>query len=398
MRDRQARRRDATTRAAYAYAGTWGWFLYGFGPAIALLRVEQEVSRSAAALHSVALAAGALVAGTAGLWVVRRWGRRAAMVGGALTVVVGVFALVSTTLLPVTLAATLVAGVGGGTALNSMSPVLAAHHHETPSAALGEANGVAAVLGVLSPLAVGLAVSIGWGWRPAVLVTALLALGTVILIARAPGSAAWDGRRAARIAGADRMDRTFWTCWAMLVACIGVEFATTFWAVDLLSTDKGLDVGTASACLAAFTAGMAVARLSTGALSRRWPDEWLLLAALVVSGCGWALLWGPPSPAVAVAGLALAGLGGGLHFPVGLTLLMRASGGQSDTATGYASIGVGIASGGAPFLLGAVADVVGTRSAFLVVPVLVAIAITLLVAVLRRVSDASQAVSATAPG
>lgn len=380
-------RRDATTLATYAYCGTWGWFLYAFGPAIALLRLEQDTSRSVAALHSVAVACGALVAGTAGLWAVRRWGRRAVMLGGTLTFSIGVGLLVSTTVVAGTLAAALVVGIGGATALNGMSAVLADHHRESTSAALGEANGVAAVMGVLSPLAVGGAVAIGWGWRPAILVTAVLGVTSLLLISRAPTSAAWHAATSRPDAVQTRLDRRFWTCWLLLAACVGVEFATTFWAVDLLTSDKGLTAATASACLAAFTAGMAVARLTSGALTRRWADERLLLVALFVSALGWLLLWGPANPPLAVAGLALAGLGGGLHFPVAITLLIRAARGRTDTASGAASVAAGIASGGAPFLLGASADMVGTRTAFLIVPALIACAAGLLLTLSRPVRE-----------
>jgi len=50
--------------------------------------------------------------------------------------------------------------------------------------------------------------------------------------------------------------------------------------------------------------------------------------------------------------------------------VMALSGGQPDRAIAVMSIGVGLASGLGPFVLGALADQVGVQSAFLVIPAL----------------------------
>lgn len=55
--------RDEVTHAGYAALAAWAWFLYGFGSLLPLLRAEQDVSRTVMGLHSLALSAGALVAG-----------------------------------------------------------------------------------------------------------------------------------------------------------------------------------------------------------------------------------------------------------------------------------------------------------------------------------------------
>ena len=70
----------------------------------------------------------------------------------------------------------------------------------------------------------------------------------------------------------------------------------------------------------------------------------------------------------AVLGLALLGLGLSLQFPLSLVRTMDASGGRPDTANALASVGTGLASGLAPFALGALADRVGVHSGFLLVP------------------------------
>jgi hypothetical protein len=56
--------RDRTTWLIYAQLGIYGYFLYGFGPVVPLLRDEEHTSRAVASLHSAALAVGAVVGGS----------------------------------------------------------------------------------------------------------------------------------------------------------------------------------------------------------------------------------------------------------------------------------------------------------------------------------------------
>ena len=72
----------------------------------------------------------------------------------------------------------------------------------------------------------------------------------------------------------------------------------------------------------------------------------------------------------AVAGLFVVGLGVAGQYPLGAAMVMALSGGQPDRAIAVMSIGVGLASGLGPFVLGALADQIGVQTAFLVVPAL----------------------------
>jgi len=54
--------RDRLTWLTYLQLGCYGYFLYGFGPSLSLLRDEQGTSRAVAGLHGTALAVGSLCA------------------------------------------------------------------------------------------------------------------------------------------------------------------------------------------------------------------------------------------------------------------------------------------------------------------------------------------------
>ena len=53
--------RGPATWLTYSQLGIYGYFLYGFGPTVPLLRDEQGFSRTVAGLHGTALAVGALL-------------------------------------------------------------------------------------------------------------------------------------------------------------------------------------------------------------------------------------------------------------------------------------------------------------------------------------------------
>ncbi len=389
--------RDALTRSVYAWLATWGWFVFGVGPAVPLLRAEQGTSRAVAGLHGTMLAVGAVLAAAGGVAVVRLVGRRVAMSAGAVTCALGVVLLVSGGGVAATLAGALVAGTGGSLALNTSSPVLSDHHGAAGPAAISEANAVAAAVGLVAPLVVGAGVAAGLTWRAGVGVSVPLAVLAVLLLVRAPAAPALDRESAPRSDEPRRpMGTAFWALWGVLAAGIAVEFATTFWAGELLTSRLGVAPGSAAAAVAAFVAGMALGRAAAGSLALRVPAEHLLVVAIGLALGGWTLLWLAPSPLVAVLGLALQGLGVAVHFPLSIALLLRASGGRPDAAAAWGSLGGGIAIGTAPFALGALADAVGTHRGFLLVPALLVLAAGLLALAVR--AGRASAPVAGAPG
>ena len=377
--------RDRLTVAVYSVTALWGWFLYSFGPSVPLLRDEQGTSRAVAGLHGTALAVGAVLSAAVSVAAVRRIGRRGVLVVGTCGVLVGVLALVFAPGPPWTVLATLVIGLGGSTAFNAVSPVLAAHHHEAGPAAITEANGMAAVVGVLAPLAVGGSVALGLSWRGAVAVGVPLAVLAVVLVLRAPASAALVGDPPRRTSRDSPLPHRFWLALGVVTCCIAVEFCLTFWVGDLLRQRTGVSSGTAAALVSVLIAGMAIGRVSGARLTGRFGIEPLLLGAIALAAAGWLLVWVATEPVLAVAGLLVVGLGLSVQFPLALARLLRASGGRTDAAASWASLGAGVASGGAPFALGVISDLVGPHRGFVLVPaLLLAAAAGVIVAPVRR--------------
>ncbi|MCL3861539.1 sugar MFS transporter [Actinotalea sp. K2] len=377
--------RDRITLTLYATFITWGWFLYGFSPAVPLIALEQGISRAAAGLHGTAMALGTVATGLISSRLALRFGRRNTALIGITLVVLGVSLLMTGYVLAITLPACFVIALGGSLMISAAQPALSVHGGAAGTAVVTEANGVGAAFGLLAPLALGASVGLGWGWRPAVALVILLALVTGALLSRLTSTGALGRGVAARrvsavegeVAGGSRRSSafsgTFWLFWGGLLCGVAIENATTFWASDLLITRTGASPSVGTAAISALVAGMCVSRFVVGPLSMRKAPEKLLIVAFVVAGAGWAVFWLATVPWVAVVGLVLAGLGYGAHYPLSVALTMRASDGRPDQAQARASLGVGGAVAIAPFALGALADQFGAHTAFLLVPVLIAI-------------------------
>lgn len=373
--------RDALTRVGYATLAGWGWFIYGFGTMLPLLRDEQGVSRTVISLHSVALASGAPIAGVAAVWLSRRVGRRWTVLGGCGLVTLGVVLLVTAPGPLVSLPAALICGLGGSALVNTVNPALSEHHGAAGAAALAEGNAVAAATGVVSPLLVGLCTSWGLTWRPAIALSLVFLLAVALLVRQVPaGLPALDTRAVAGSVpvGRGRMPVRYRVLLLTLMCCVAVEFALTTWSPDLLRQQAGMAAGPASFAVTALLVGMLAGRLLVGRLARRRDAAALLLGALGTTAAGWLVAWLATAPALAMAGLVLTGLGIAGHYPLAASLVLQAAAGRSDQASGAMSIGIGLSAGGAPFALAALADRTSTHTAFLVVPLLLAVAAGLL--------------------
>jgi MFS family permease len=366
--------RDRTTWLIYAQLGVFAYFLYGFGPVVPLLRDEQHTSRTVAGLHGTAFAVGGIVGGALLPWVIRRVGRHTVIWAGITGVGLSVLLLWLAHTLPATLACATLAALAGSCLVNGIVAALSDYHGPAGPASISEANALAAAVGVVSPLVIGACVAAGLGWRPGLALLAgiivLLAVVALVLRVRVPAAvpvSVVDGTRAGRL------PPLFWLVFVSLVATGSVEASMNLWVADVLRTHAQVPAAVATAALSAMIGGMVVGRLAGGRLVLRFPVPHVLLGTLAVAGAGFAVFWLATLPWLALVGLVICGLGISMHYPLGMALAVRHSGGQPDLATARTSYALAGAFGLAPFGLGAVADVIGPHQAFLLLPVFLAV-------------------------
>ena len=360
--------RDKLTWLTYAQLSAWAYFLYGFGPVVPLLRQEQGTSRTVAGLHGTALALGGIVAAAVTPLVVRRLGRHRLIWLGLTGVSVAALGLLVAHPLPVTLAIVTLASLSGSFVVNGVVAGLTDHHGAAGPASISEANAAAAAVGLIAPLIVGAAVSLGFGWRPGIALVVVpvvfLALFSGVRLPEPHASATPDGRRARPL------PPRYWLAFASLFATTGVEFSLTLWSADVLRAHANVSAAVATAALSTLIGGMFVGRLAGGRLLLYFRPTHVLLAALATSALGFAVFWSATQPWLALAGLVVCGFGVSLHYPLGIGLAVGHSDGQPDLAAARATYAIGTAVAAAPFSLGVLADRVGPHLAFLLVPAL----------------------------
>jgi len=384
--------RVKTTWITYLLMGAYGMWVYTLGATQVLLREEQGTSRTIAALHGSAWALGLVIMSFFNARITAALGRGKTMRLGALIMILG--ALLYTSGLPtaVTLFATVVVAIGGALVIAGVSAFVSMQQGLAAPAALSEAAGMGAFLGLIGAFTVGLFVTLTWGWRPAVW---LLVVYLVILeLMRGRNVAAYNIGEIAHQAGRVRDLPTifWWTAFTMLPAA-GVEYCVALWSADLLQDRGHLGSGAAAAALACFGVGLTLGRFLGGRVAERVDPERLLAGAFAFSCVGLLILWTTSNPVLMMILLVLIGLGVALQWPLAIGRSIRCAPDLSDRASGTAIVAAGLSVMVAPFALGAMADAWGLRTAFLVVPALAALGVVLVL--FRPVPVLPEAVTTT---
>jgi fucose permease len=363
--------RDSATWMTYGLVGFFAFMETVLGPIMPFLRRELDLGYAAASLHFSAFALGAVLLGFFGDRIVGRWGRHAALWGGAFGVAAGALFLISSPSVWGTVPATFAMGICGALVLVTSQAVLSDRHGEYSAVALSESNVTASACAIAAPLLVGASAASGLGWRAA-LVLPVVAL--IMLAARffsltldLPPNATKDDAPA----DGSTLPPLYWVFWTLVALGVASEWCVGYWGADFLAGGTGLTRPAAATSLTAFFAAMLVGRVASSRLARTLPPAILLAMTLFVAILGFPLFWLSPGTLLALAGLFLTGLGIGGVYPLGVSAAIAAAPGNTDTAAARLAIGGGGAILVAPFVLGALADEVGIGAAFgIVVPML----------------------------
>lgn len=297
-----------------------------------------------------------------------------------------------------TLALVWVASIGGATVLNVSTARLAEVHPQHSAFAITEANAAAAWVGLFSPLLLGVALGAGLGWWVGFaicVVGVLAALGGLVLADRQHPTRSPSERWSTRTLAAadelyeppegsvaqttpiptDRMPRRFWVAMIALFAAAGSEFAINFWGSPLIQHQTGAGTSAATAAMSASVVGLAVGRTVGPRVTHRLGPHRTLLGGFTLTIVGFAVLWLAGTLPLAVVGLFVAGLGLATQFPLVIDRGLALSEGRPDAAMARVSLVLGVAIGGAPFLLGALGSVVPVSTAMLLVPLITALGV-----------------------
>lgn len=295
----------------------------------------------------------------------RRGAKRATVAGLLLAVAAGLLYLASLAAAPTTSVAVLMLGravLGAGEscvvtgALSWALALAGARNAGKAMSWVGLAMYVALAVG--APL--GTALYAASGFSGIALATTLVPLVGLAWIARLRAVAPHAGSRPA-------LTTVVGAVWGpgvgLALSSLGFGAITTF--VVLLFAQRGW--GHAWLGLTAFFTAFVLGRTVFGHLPDRIGGARVALVSVVVEAAGQALIWLAPSPAVALSGAALSGLGYALVYPgYGVEAVRRAPVESRGLAMGAYTAFLDLALGLANPLLGAVASGISVRAVFLV--------------------------------
>jgi predicted MFS family arabinose efflux permease len=373
-------RRDRLTWLAYAMLGWFAYLQAAPGLIVPHLRDELHLSYSVGGLHVAAWAGGSVVAGLVTARVERAIGRRAVFWLAPAGMTAGLVALVLGRVAPVTVGALLFMGVCGGALLITIQAALADRHHERRAIALTEANVAASVAYVVLIGALSLAAATHVGWRTALLAALVIPPVAFALNRReaidAPAPADGDAAPAP-------LPAAFWIAAAMMFCTTAAEWCVTAWGASFVKTAAHVSTDTGVSLMIGYFGGVVAGRTLGSRLARRYPPHRLLAGALVVTAGGFAVLWPAATPAQALVGLAVTGVGLGNLFPLALAFTVGLAPDRAQLASGRAVLATSAAVLLAPLTVGALADATSLSAALAVVPVALVLAALGLTAALR---------------
>lgn len=384
----QLYRRTPHTWLIFLIFSVFGFVINTLGPITPFLKEELRLSYTVSSLIFSAFAAGTILTGLFGDRLAARWGRGFAMWLGLFGMSVAVLGLALARTQWLAILAAFCTGLIGALLPAMSSSSLADEHGEQRSLAITELNLIAAVSSAAAPLAVGWFALTSLGWRFALVLPLIAALGLRFSVGR--GARVLENPSARQSSGENRLPARYWVLWVGMLMAVAVEYCMLFWCADYLEKVAGLPKALAAQAVSLFLLGMILARLSVGRLLRRFTPSQVVAGSILLAAAGFLLYWSALAPWVPVAGLFITGMGVGNQFPLMVSIALGFVGQNTIQATTRVSLASGIAIFSLPLVLGRLADALGIRPAYGVVLLLLAVAF-LILRIAARPSRAAQA-------
>ena len=348
------------------------FYLGGFGPAQSLLRADQGTSLTIAGLHGTAMGVASIAAGYANPHLAHKYGRAKSQWIGLGIFLVGLLLFVISPPIILTIPATLIAGFGTSMVINTMLTSMSHHYGKAAEVAIPQANGIASVGFVTGTALIGTIASLYPNfWRLGLLLAIPVAV-VLVLVGREKNVEDHVPDEGGPQSG--KLSAKYWLAWVGFVACISSEFATSFWSAALLKDRVGSTAAISTVAIVALGTGMGVGRWFGGLVLKNFKLDNQLLGLVALQFIGFVAFWLSHSMIISLICLFVIGLGISMQFALAAIRLVGFSDNRPDLAVGKLSLAAGIAIGGAPFLLGFLGDNFGISRAYIMVPVLIAIA------------------------
>jgi len=362
--------RDRFTWLAYLSIALYGFFLNVLGPITPFLKDELHLTYTVSSLHFTAFAIGILLIGLGGHLVIQRIGTFPSLWVGLFGMSLGALLLLTGRNPIITIGASFFMGLVGSLVLAIVPVALSDQHGELKAVALSEANVIASLLSTLAPLLVGWFVLALGDWRWALGSMALTPILMFLLLGRDSQPAAASTPNGELVQHNKPLPPLFWLYWTAIMLGVSIEFCMIFWSADYIEQVLGFIKADAAQAVSLFLLAMILGRFLGSRLVQRFATRAVITVSIIIAAIGFLLFWSASFSWLCLTGLFLTGLGVANFYPLLLSLAINASNGNTVQAGARATLASGTAILALPLVLGRLADVVGIRSAYAVVLVL----------------------------
>jgi fucose permease len=333
------------------------------------------------AFHNVSGSVGSILAGLTSTYLIHKFGRGNVIRSGAMGMIIGLLLFVNGPTINFTIPSMFICGYSGILIIQCNAAFLNNHHGEAAPAAISEVNALGALVGFIAPIILGVGIATGFGWRIG-LGWIVLAFLAIELFRGRDTSAFGSAKTFESSADHDQpgpLPKLYWAAWLAISCTTAIEASTLTWASELLRVQSGLSIAFATGAVGTVVLGMAIGRFLGSRLVETHDVEKLYRLSLLLTLLSFIVFWQGQNQYVQLPALGLMGLFMSVHFPLGITRMMRASQGRTDRAAAMFSVGSGSAAGFIPFLVGATADLSSMALAFAIPGLALALALVLAV-------------------
>jgi len=183
------------------------------------------------------------------------------------------------------------------------------------------------------------------------------------------------------------MNRPLWPLSVAVLCQTGFEWTVGFWGAEYLAETTSLADDSAASAMTLFFAGILAGRLVGRSIASRLAPMVGLLSSFAIPLVAIAILALAPSLGLQLLGLTLCGVGIGNAYPMIAAEAGRAACGSIDGVLGRLTAIASSSIAAAPFVIGALGDVIGVGRAFWILPAVLALGTAASVALMRPRGD-----------
>jgi MFS family permease len=352
------------------------FFISGFGSAQSLLRADQGTTLKVAGLHGTALGIASITSGFLNSRIVHTLGRKKTVWLGLGIYSFGLTCLAIAPIVQFTIASAFITGFGVSLTINNTTASTSEDFPEHRQVSLNQSNAIGISVGGLGILTVGLTASLFPDyWRLSMLISLLLIPYLYFFVRDKEvehHTRPEHGRQSGKVTAG------FMASVVAFFLSIACEFGISFWSAALLSDRVGSSAALSTLAVVTFVSGIAVSRWFIAPIFHKVHIDDQLRFAFAFQGASFLIFWLSHNMLLSLVALFGVGMGVAIQFPMFAVRIIAFSNNRPDLAIGYNSLAAGSAIAFSPFMLGVLGDSFGISRAYLMIPILIAIAITLI--------------------